>query len=492
MKNSLLGGFSLALILILAGCGGGGSGGGTTPPPTQPPVTPPPVISITTGSLPGATSGVAYTATLTASGGTLPYKWTTTTLLPQGFSLSNDGVLSGTYPAFFGGNTMSIPIRVTDSAATPNVADKTFTLDIFGVTPNQLAWQPQVGEKYPDSPIQAAGGVEPIQWQVAGNLPPGLTFQKNPASTGTKEYQLAGTPTQSGSFNFSVTATDSGSPARTVTRSYTAAVEPAKLKIPTSLLPVAVVGQAYSYSFAPTGGTAPFQFTMSTKLGGTLPSGLSFDQTTGLLSGTPTAAGYVGFSLYVSDHSSPNIQTADWNFYWLLVTPAPLASHNDSIATAVPIFPGDYTASISPIRNNGGNLAADEDYYQITAAAGSTATITVGNQVYKATTGWTTSLLDPVVELVDANGHRLTACNDTLDDNPSANTPIPPDPTPNGYDDACMNWGGDGSRFGVWETARLAVKVPGSSGNTTFYVHVFDWRGDARPDMFYTLSYTQP
>jgi hypothetical protein len=390
-----------------------------------------------------------------------------------------------------GGTTSNIQFQVTDSSAVPKTATKTLLLDIFGFSPETFL-VPQLNVEFaPFSYIVASGGVEPIKWQVSGALPPGLIFQKNSAATDTRQYQLAGIPTQVGKYTFTITATDSGSAVRSQTRNYSVEVEPAKLSISASLLPVAVAGQSYSYQFKVSGGMPPFLFGLSPKNIGVLPAGLSFDTRTGILSGTPTAPGYIGFSVYVSDSSSPITQGTGWDFYWLLISDHALNGKNDSIANAVTLFPGTYIASISPLHDSSGNLVADEDYYKITSPAGATVFLNVSNQVFKPGTVYAQSLLDPVVEIVDANGHRLSTCNDPLDDNPPAGTPLPIDATPNGFDDQCMNWPGAGKEFGMQEDARLTFKVPGSTGNTTFYIHVFDWRGDARPDMFYTLSFSQ-
>jgi hypothetical protein len=72
-------------------------------------------LAITTTSLPGGTDGVAYTATLVATGGTAPYNWSiiSSTGLPDGLTLDPAaGVISGT-PT---GTSASFTIQVTDSA----------------------------------------------------------------------------------------------------------------------------------------------------------------------------------------------------------------------------------------------------------------------------------------------------------------------------------------------------------------------------------------
>jgi len=57
---------AIALVVgVVTGCGGSSGGGSTT-------VTP---LSIATTSLANGTAGTAYTATLSASGGTAPYRF---------------------------------------------------------------------------------------------------------------------------------------------------------------------------------------------------------------------------------------------------------------------------------------------------------------------------------------------------------------------------------------------------------------------------------
>jgi hypothetical protein len=73
------------------------------------------------------------------------------------------------------------------------------------------------------------------------------------------------------------------------------------------------------------------------------------------------------------------------------------------------------------------------------------------------------SSLDSVIEIVGANGVPLTTCV-----SPNFNT-------------VCVH---DDELLGDILDSFLQVRVAGA---TTFFVHVVDWRGDARPDMFYSI-----
>ncbi len=474
----------VSLLASQSGCGGGNasfssssSSNSSKPPASSPGLT------ITTSSLPGGTAGAPYTATLTATGGTPPVKWKAPNLLPQGFTLSQDGVFSGTSPVFFGGNCcVPISVNVTDSANPPNTATANLSLNVFGLLPTTLL-VPQVGVDFTQlATFVAAGGTDPILWQFSGTAPPGLTWVKDPADPSGRQYSLAGAPTQSGNYQFSITASDSGSPVRAETLNFQVQVEPPKLVLPHTLLPTGVVGHSYTGNFVFSGGAAPYSWSLSSAQ---LPPGLKFDAAHGGLTGTPSAPGYASFTVSLSDSSTPNQQHAQQN-YWLLITPSVLPPRNDSIATATPIFPGTYEASISPNGDPPGTWAPDQDYYSMTAAAGTALTITIST--YSINHFNFQSPLDPVLEIVDATGTRYTTCNDPYDDNPPPGVPIAKDPTPNGYDDPCMNHGGDPNNISPSKSAQIAFKVPGTSGNVTFYIHVFDFRGDARPDMFYSLT----
>ena len=79
-----------------------GSGGGGGP------------LSITTSALANGTVGAAYTQTLTATGGTLPYTWTLVSgALPAGLTLSSTGTISGTPTT---ATTANFTVQVRDAA----------------------------------------------------------------------------------------------------------------------------------------------------------------------------------------------------------------------------------------------------------------------------------------------------------------------------------------------------------------------------------------
>ncbi len=113
-------------------------------------------------------------------------------------------------------------------------------------------------------------------------FPPGLNGQViTPSSCGFCTYQISGTPTQAGTYTLSVKVTDSLN--NTATASVTLIINSGTPPtITTTTLNLATVGASYSFPFAATGGTPPYQWSF---LGASPDPGLQLTSA-GVLQGT--------------------------------------------------------------------------------------------------------------------------------------------------------------------------------------------------------------
>lgn len=181
-----------------------------------------------------------------------------------------------------------------------NKATKSLTLT---VNPGTVVISPStlpggmVGLAY-TATVSASGGLAPYTFSVStGALPAGLSLA---ASTGI----ISGSPTASGPSTFTVQVADAELPAVTATQSYTVTIVSA-LSITTASLPAANIGVSYTATLAATGGVTPYTWAVTT---GSLPSGLTLNSTTGVISGTPTSAGTFNFTITVTDSATNIVQ----------------------------------------------------------------------------------------------------------------------------------------------------------------------------------------
>ena len=232
--------------------------------------------------------GVGFSQALSFSGGSGPYTVTAVTPLPPGLTLvTGNSRLSGNLTDWFlVGNplvpgTFTYTLRVQDSAGTPNVSYRTFTVVIAPFSLGVPTGLPDAAAGQPYSQtLQIWDALGPATWSVASgtSLPPGLNLAGN---------VLSGTPTlANNSYSFTLTATDASGIQRstsfTLRVSNTALMDPSNPAVlDPQVLPVAIVGEPYTHTFTPVGGGA-----ITWSLGGGLPAGLSF--VNGVLSGTPT------------------------------------------------------------------------------------------------------------------------------------------------------------------------------------------------------------
>lgn len=248
-------------------------------------------ITITTTSpLPQGVSGSLYSVTLAAIGGSgTGFVWTIASgTLPPGVSLTQGGVLGGTPTA---GGSYAFTVTVQDSQGA--TSQKAFTLFIASsaltITTNATLPGGTVGVVY-SALLQAAGGSGSGYTfsLVAGALPVNLSLSSSGA--------IGGTPTTTGTANFTVQVTDSSG--GTTTKAFSITVTAANLVISTSSLPVALVNTPYSTTLTASGGTAPYLWSIQV---GAPPPGITFDFNTGILSGTPTQTGTFNMQFRVQD-----------------------------------------------------------------------------------------------------------------------------------------------------------------------------------------------
>ncbi len=238
----------------------------------------------TTSPLPGATVGTAYSQPLVARGGQAPLAWTATTL-PAGLKLDGaTGAISGTPTA---SGTFGFTVQVTDSARTS--AKRDFVLVVtappLAIVTGSLA-SGNVAAPYSQQ-VEANGGVPPYTWS-ASELPSGLAID---AATGA----ISGTPASAGSAIVSIQVTDSAK--KSATRQFTLTINPRLLEVTTSSLAAGTAGTAYSQALAAAGGTPPYSWSVT----GSLPAGVGIDSGTGMLGGTPGAAGSFAIVAKVTD-----------------------------------------------------------------------------------------------------------------------------------------------------------------------------------------------
>jgi large repetitive protein len=166
-----------------------------------------------------------------------------------------------------------------------------------------------VGQPY-SKQFNGAGGCGPaLPYQytlIAGSLPPGLSLSFSGL--------IGGTPTQAGSWSFYVNLSDQNPPSASwcrpaeAQRQFTITVingaQPLTINQPTLPTKATVVGTAYSFQFTAQGGGTQTWSLQS----GSLPAGMTLNSS-GLLSGTPTAVGDFTFVVKVSDGSRSATQT---------------------------------------------------------------------------------------------------------------------------------------------------------------------------------------
>ncbi len=243
-----------------------------------------PSFNISPASLNQGTVNAGYSQQLTQTGATNSVTWSLqASSLPTNLTLSAGGLISGT-PNVAG--SFPITVRVTESV-TGCFTDKAYTLVIncqtINVSPTSLPGG-TVGTGYNQS-VSQTGGVGTISWSVsAGSLPNGIGLNSANGA-------LTGSPTVGGIFNFTLRATDGNGCFGE--QAYQVAIACQSLTLSPATLSPIPIATAYSQQLTVVGAAGTADWTISA---GALPSGVTLNPTSGLLSGTPNISGSFNFT----------------------------------------------------------------------------------------------------------------------------------------------------------------------------------------------------
>ena len=260
---------------------------------------------VTRATLPDANLNRVYSKPLEMRGGNWPYRWSLAGgTIPPGLQLDeSSGTIRGT-PTIAGNYEFDVQVRDAFQAVTT----QRFQLEVTTLLEIQTAYDlPEaVGPAAYRQTMLATGGQPPYLWSVVeGGLPPQFTLD---STSGV----LSGVPTVRGEHRFTVEVSDgSGTKAN---RLFRLSVTPALRFSERGTLPHAIVGERYTQALAVTGGQPPHSWSLQE---GALPDGVTLDQSTGVVEGTPPAPGKYRFAVQVADAAESSTR----QFFELQVRP---------------------------------------------------------------------------------------------------------------------------------------------------------------------------
>ncbi|MDA8291261.1 MAG: putative Ig domain-containing protein [Actinomycetota bacterium] len=182
---------------------------------------------------------------------------------------------------------VALAVVVGALAIAPAAASAAGTAPVFTAdTPPTTA---TVGTAYATYTFVASGTPTPTYSVASGTLPPGLTLDTTSGS-------LAGTPAVSGSYTFTVSASNGvGTPA--TSGSITIGVQGVPVFTSDSAPSSAATGISYSFTFV----TRAYPAASYSVSSGILPPGLTLAAATGVLSGIPATTGTYSFTVEASN-----------------------------------------------------------------------------------------------------------------------------------------------------------------------------------------------
>jgi hypothetical protein len=276
------------------------------------------VNALTLNSMTAGTSFVSQT--FTGSGGYGAYVCDISAgALPTGLALSSGCVLSGTPTTAasynftvrvrdsstgtgpFAGTLPYSSVTVAPANAAPTYVGATTTLTVaHGAAATDVKALLHASDSNASQTLTWTQTTGPTHGTLSG-LPAtastGLSGSSDITPGGTITYQP--TAGYAGADSFTVQVSDGTANA---SRTINVTISPPTVTVSALTLNTMTVGTAYtSQTFAATGGTAPYTYTVSA---GALPAGLSLNANTGALTGTPTTAGAYSFTIQATDSTT--------------------------------------------------------------------------------------------------------------------------------------------------------------------------------------------
>ena len=225
---------------------------------------------------------------------------------PPGLSVSDEGNIRGT-PTSSGSFTFYLTVswKTTGGCVGQPPSDRKFTIPINASIPRMFIAtnglpDANINQAYAPPPLVSAGA-SASSWQLAGgSLPPGVQLGSNGV--------IAGTPTASGLFSFTVQANGpNNADTRQLSIFVLAPLELQDLKgktAPTTgLTATSLVNAPLTTGVKAIGGRGPYAFSST----GALPPGITLDAASGTLSGTGTVAGSYRSNVTVTDQTGAKL-----------------------------------------------------------------------------------------------------------------------------------------------------------------------------------------
>jgi uncharacterized repeat protein (TIGR01451 family) len=243
------------------------------------------------------TVGTAISANTPASGGGAVVSYSVSPALPLGLGLSSTtGVISGTPTAITALAVYTVTATNTGGSTTAGV-----TITVNDVAPSNLAYSSNpavytVGTAItPNTPTSSGGAV--VSYAVSPPLPDGLSLDPVAGA-------ISGTPTTATDLAaYTVTATNTGG---STTASVTITVNASSMSISYPANPAEyTAGTAIAVNVPSVTGGSVTSYAVSP----VLPAGLSLSPTTGVISGTPTAAAATANYTVTGTHAAGTVAT---------------------------------------------------------------------------------------------------------------------------------------------------------------------------------------